>query len=161
MLSLLSRLRELGGAGRRLRVLLIDQLAFQNQPAERDQAMAEAVAKASADSPRGIVIVLTGKLHARVTRGSPWDPEYEAAAWRLTRLKPELGVKALDVSYQGGSAWTCTSASASSCQVREIKGHGATAGEGIRLYPAVTNAFHGIYAVGTLTASPPASKPAS
>ena len=123
--------------------------------------MAEAVGKASADSPRGIVIVLSGNLHARVTRGSPWDPEYEAAAWRLTRLKPNLGVTALNASYQGGSAWTCASASPSSCQARELKGNAATAGEGIRLYPAVTNAFHGLYGVGTLTASPPAWKPAS
>jgi hypothetical protein len=160
MLLLLSRMRELG-AGRRLRVLLIDQLAFQTRPAERDQAMAEAVAKASAETPRGIVIVLTGNVHARVARGSPWDPEYESAAYRLTHLKPQLAVKALDVSYQGGSAWVCTTASSSSCQVREVKGNPAAGGEGVTLYPAVTGAFHGLYAVGMLTASPPAWKPSS
>ena len=134
------------------------RVAFQTRPVERDSAMAETVAKESERIPNGIVLVLTGNLHARISRGSPWDPNYESAAWRLTRRKPEVRMKALNVSYQGGSAWTCTSASPSSCQVRELKGNSSAAAAGVTLYLAVTDDYHGVYAVGTLTASPPAWK---
>lgn len=155
ILDLLDELRRLRGPGRQLRVALIDRLEMPAKPAERDRWMAEALARAFDANPGGVVISLTGNVHSRVGRGTPWNPDYEPAGFVLLQLKPNLKITSLDVVYPNGTAWVCTSAEASSCQVRKLGGKGDGQGERVVLHSEVTNGHNGIYHVKTLTASPP------
>jgi hypothetical protein len=155
MLSLVERLRHLRQSGAKVRVVLLDREGAAAQ--ERDRTMAAQVKAALAGSPADFVVTLTGNVHNRVVRGTPWDKGYEPMGFLLARNGAK--VTALDVSHTGGSAWFCTSAQPSDCKVQTLR---ARAGPGES--PAVSLGgdaappeFHGTYNVGPLTASPPAA----
>jgi len=157
MLALLDDLRRLHQGGRPVRAKLMDQDERPAQSQERDRWMAEALAHAFEENPGGVVISLTGNVHSRISRGTPWEADYEPAGFLLATMKPDLRLTSLDVSYPDGTAWTCTSAEASSCQERALRGKGDGQGGRVVLHPQVTNGHSGVYSVGTLTASPPAA----
>lgn len=161
MLSLLDELRRLRQGGRPLQVKLIDRVESPTAPEERDRWMGEALAQAFDETPQGVVIALTGNLHTRVSPGTPWDPNYKPAGFVLASRRPDLHVTSLDVSYQGGTAWFCTSAEPASCGVRTVRGRADAQTGRVVLHPQVTNGYYGFYEVGTLTASPPALRPAA
>jgi hypothetical protein len=161
MLSMLEELRRLHQQGRPLRVKLVDRMAAPAVPAERDRWMAEGLAQAFDETPEGVVIALMGNLHVRVSRGTPWDPNYEPAGFVLVNRRSEIHVTSLDVSYQGGSAWVCTSSDPSSCGARPVHGRADARSGRVVLNPQVTNGYHGVYEVGMLTASSPAQGPAT
>lgn len=156
MAELLGEVWRLQQEERPIQVAWIDRLERPVKPAERDRWMAEALAQALDSTPKGVVIALTGNLHSRVQRGTPWNADSENAGFVLTQLRPDRRVTALDVSYPDGTAWTCTSAEASSCQERPLRGRGDGQGERVVLHPEVTNGHHGVYHLRSLTASPPA-----
>ena len=143
-----------------MRVELIDRAGAPTTPAERDRWMGEALAEAAEETPEGVVIALTGNVHSRVGDGTPWGPAYETAGFVLASRKPGLRLTSLDVAYQGGTAWTCTSGDAASCQARALRGRAGVGAGRVTLHPQVTNGHHGFYEVGTLTASPPARRAA-
>jgi len=159
MLSMLDELRHLQRAGGRLRVRLVDRMAAPAVPADRDRWMAEALAQAFDEAPEHVLIALMGNLHVRVSRGTPWDPNYEPAGFVLVSRRSDLRLTSLDVSYQGGTAWVCTSPDAASCAARTVRGRADAQAGRVVLNPQVTNGYHGVYDVGTLTASPPAQAP--
>ena len=158
MLNLLDEIRRRQREGRKIRVKLVDRLDMPASPMERDRWMGEALAEAFGETPGGVVIALLGNLHTRISRGSPWDPDYEPTGFVLTNLKPELKVVSLDFSSPRGTAWFCTAADAASCQVRPAGGRKDAAVDQVVLHPQVTNGHSGSYGVGSLTASPPARK---
>ena len=134
--------------------------------AARDQAMAEALARAIGEAPRDLVVVLVGNVHSRVAAGVPWDPNYEPMGLRLHRLLPERKATALDVAYGEGAAWMCTTGEPSSCGERRLGGTAGTpAGSStasaarpvtVRLYSGIREGHDGVYDVGVLTPSRPA-----
>jgi hypothetical protein len=156
MLSLLEDLRRLHHGGRPVRVALIDRLAKPVKWDERDRWMAEALAQAFEETPGGVVLSLTGNVHSRISPGTPWDADYQPAGYVLATMRPDLRVTALDASYPDGTAWTCTSAEASSCEARPLQGSGDGQGDRVVLLPEVTNGHNGTYQLSALTASPPA-----
>ncbi len=155
MFDLLERLRLLHESGKPVRAELLDRAEKPSSSTERDRRLAEALGAAFDKTPEGVVIGLLGNVHSRIRPGVPWDPGFETAGSVLLRQKPGLHVTALDVSYRGGEAWTCTSAEASSCQVRAIQGRPQDPPQGIEIYPEIANGHHGVYRVGDLRASPP------
>lgn len=155
MFDLLERLRQLHESGRPVRTELLDRTEKPSSSTERDRWLAEALAVAFDKTPEGVVIGLLGNIHSRIRPGVPWDPDFETAGSVLLKQKPGLHVTALDVSYRGGEAWTCTSAEASSCQARAIKGRPQDPPQGIEIFPEIANGHHGVYRVGDLRASPP------
>ncbi len=159
MLSLLDEVRRLRRGGHPVHVKLIDRLEERTEPMKRDRWMGEALVQAFEETPGGVVLSLTGNVHSRISRGTPWNADFETAGFVLVTARPDLRVTSLDVDYAGGTAWTCTSAEASSCQVRTLRGKGDTQGGRVVLHPEVTNGHSGVYQVGSLSASPPAVQP--
>ena len=157
MADLLEELRVLASTGLPLGVTLFDS----NEPAAsgqaRDRAMAERLARVAESHPAEVLLVLTGNLHARLGRGTPFDPDYEPLGHLLRRALPDRRILAFDFSSTGGIAWTCTSGKAEDCRARSLGGRG----EGSERRLTVSDepdehGFHGTYHVGAMTASPPA-----
>lgn len=155
MFALLERLRQFHESGQPVRAELLDREERPSSSLERDRWLAEALGAAFDKTPEGFVIGLLGNVHTRIRPGVPWNPDYETAGSVLLQQKPGLHVTALDVSFRGGEAWTCTTAEASSCQSRAIPGRPEDPAEGIEIYPEIANGHHGVYRVGDLRASPP------
>lgn len=157
MLALLEDLRRFRQEGRKVRVKLIDRLPKAPGP-ERDRAMAQEVISAAEASPEDLVLVLTGNLHSRTTRGVPWNPDLENMGFVVAQRHP--GVVALDNSYSGGTIWMCPSADPADCGAKPLRGKGEGHPLGVKLHEkASPEGFHGEFHVGALTASPPAITP--
>jgi hypothetical protein len=157
MAALFERLRGWRAAGHGLRVELIDAADLAMRPAERDRTMGQRLAALHRADPEGVIVSLTGNIHSRTTRGTPWVADFEPAGFVLKQVAPALRVTALDVSYPSGTAWTCASADPASCGARNLSGkEPEPAGREVWLYPAVRGGHHGAYRIASLTASRPA-----
>ena len=155
MLALLDHLRSLRQEGRRIRVKLLDRRPTAPGP-ERDRAMAEELQAAVKASPDDLFIVLTGNVHARTVRGTPWDPALENMGYLVAQHYP--GIVALDAAYSGGTVWICPDPNPANCNSRPVHGNSEGHAPGVKLYDKVSKeGFNGEYYVGTLTASAPAS----
>ncbi len=158
MAELLEELRRHAEAGRPVRVVCFDQQ--RGRAADREQAMAEALVAAVTESPREFTIVLTGNLHARLSRsGRISDP----MALRVARLLPESRLVTLELRYSGGTAWVC---GGGGCGASQVGGHDLGAsprlildeqlGHGSVPVPVPGDGFHGGFYAGEIHASPPA-----
>jgi hypothetical protein len=86
----------------------------------RDEAMADQLMASIERAPDNLFLVLTGNLHQRLYRGTPWDQGYRPMgllfARSARRLTPGTRIVSLDVHYYGGGeAWACQGTSPSSC----------------------------------------------
>jgi len=159
MVALLEDLRRWAHEGRKVRVRLLDRLPKAAAP-ERDRAMAAELETAVKASPDDLFLVLTGNLHTRTSRGTPWDPKQENMGFLVAPSHP--GLLALDVAYSGGTIWMCPDANPASCGVQTLHTKGGERAPGVKLYEKPSpEGFHGEYFVGALTASPPAVPPPS
>jgi predicted alpha/beta superfamily hydrolase len=157
MVALLDDLRRWGKAGRKIRVKLVDRLPKAAAP-ERDRAMAAELEAAVKAAPDDLFLVLTGNLHTRTARGTPWDPKQENMGFLVAPSHP--GLLALDVAYSGGTIWMCPDPNPASCGVQPVHGKDGERAPGVKLYEKPSpEGFHGEYFVGPLTASPPAVPP--
>ena len=91
MAALLDDLRGRIRAGDPVHVVLFDRTGV--RAAEREQAMAEAVAEAAVRAPRDLVVALVGNIHARLAPGS-FRGVSEPMALRIAKLLPESRVVA-------------------------------------------------------------------
>lgn len=156
MLALIETLRRYRREGRPLQVVLLDKTKFAS-PQERDQAMADALLARIGAAKDDVVLALTGNVHNRTVRGTPWNKDFEPMGALVVKRHP--GVVALDVSYPGGSAWICTGAKPEDCGAREVSGRGDGKPRVVlRDGGADEKGHHGRYEVEALTASPPAVK---
>lgn len=158
MLGLVDRLRELATGPGELRLVLIDR---PDPPAERDRAMAERVAETAEARPGDFLVVLTGNLHNRLTKGTPWNADLEPMGHQLTRLRPGARIVSLDMAHPGGTAWVCFPGPPQDCGVKKLGGPADAAGRtGIELMgEAAGKPFSGRYFTGPITASEPALAP--
>jgi hypothetical protein len=158
MVALLEALRSLRSSGAPLRVVLID--AIQEPPLSgpaRDRAMATRLEEAMAAAPKDLFLVLTGNIHTRIGRGTPWDKDYAPMGFVLSQLAPGSRLAALDVQYTGGTAWFCLGEQAASCGRHEVRGSAPPAAPPVTQLAQVSpEGYNGFYFVGRLTASPPA-----
>jgi hypothetical protein len=160
MVRLLDDLRRARRAGRPLRATLLDQ-AERTTGRERDARMAARLVAAAEAAPDDFVVALTGNLHNRTVPGAPWDAGYEFMGVHVARALPGRKLVSLDVALAGGTAWYCTSAEPSSCGPQDLRARDAGDGRRVVLGERPdAHGFHGRYAVGPLTASPPAVSPA-
>jgi hypothetical protein len=156
MLGLVRDLRDRLAERAPLRLVLLDE-----QVPERDAAMAARLSAAAERAPRAFVVALTGNLHARLERGSPWNESFEPMGMFVRRRLPGRSMLSLDVSHSGGSAWFCTTADAADCGERALAGDGDAAAQGVHLTPGASPHYSGRYSVGALHASPPAARAAT
>jgi hypothetical protein len=153
MLELHVRLRELAAPQGKLRIAYLDDT---EHPANRDQAMAERVLAARTAAPQDVVIVLTGNLHNRLVRGTPFDPGREPMGLLVARRASDAAVVSLELTHGAGSAWICQGSRADDCMAVGVGGKDPD-GDGIVLLPdAVGQPVNGHLHVGAITASPPA-----
>lgn len=155
MFRLVDRFRELLAGGADLRVVPIDR---PEPPAGRDAAMAEAVARAAEARPEDVVVVLTGNIHNRLTKGMPWNEELEPMGYLLQRRLGPGRIFSLDMAYTGGEAWVCFGSTPGDCKIQELGGSEEAAGrDGVELLadPA-GQPYSGRYFCDGLTPSEPA-----
>lgn len=155
MLDLLDRVRRFRAAGKPVVVELFDRSGWRSGQ-ERDVLMAQALAGVLESTSSDLVVVLTGNIHSRIGRGTPWDDAYQPMTFLLLGMT-DWRLVALNVAHAGGAAWICNGSTPSSCGERQVGGHGRETGGAIELGddPA-TSGHHGRYQVGPLNASPPA-----
>jgi hypothetical protein len=168
MLELLSSIRQQIRSGTRVRVTAFDALTHIPTGASvfnaRDEAMAEHLRhELSSLSAGEIPVIFAGNVHARKTRDlNPigpsgtsvvLSPEMKNAEPLGYRLK-DLGFLHLNIRFEGGSLWTCFSAS--DCTAHKIGEPGAAISS-FSIEPSTDPAYDALYFVGALTASPPAA----
>jgi uncharacterized protein (TIGR03067 family) len=157
MVELIDGLRKLRRDGRTASVVLFDASGAKGgQQRERD--MARNLAAAAADASRSILIVLTGNMHSRVTKGTARDSEYEPMGYLLAQEVSVERLVALNVAHAGGSAWIC----APDCGPSSLGGEHGPTGWRVEIDDQTRPSGHqGWYHVGTITASVPSRMSAS
>ncbi len=66
------------------------------------------------------MLLLSGNLHARKSKGSPWDPEFLSMTHRLTQSGHSL--RSVRFTHAGGESWYCNSGSSESCGIKPTGG---------------------------------------
>lgn len=117
-----------------------------NWTSERDAMMANQIEWNVRSYPGYQVVILVGSVHSILTRGAPWDPQYESMAYRLGRMIP---VERIALVHEGGTAWTCNGPSADQL----------TCGEHPAQPTKSSLRVSGALSLGKLTAAKPASFP--
>jgi hypothetical protein len=159
MLHLIEQVRSLRASGNKVRIVAYDSKS--GTPAQaRDRVMAQNLAAVVGREPRNFLVVLSGNVHNRLTRGVSWNKEYEPLGYLLTKSSGSSRVISFNMSHEGGEAWGCRSPSPDSdevsCAPYSYRPQvGATAWS-LKLTPASGAPFSGTYGVGRITASPPA-----
>jgi len=155
--DLLERLRQLRMAGLPVHAFLYD-IDPGEDATRREARMAENIAAHARAHAHALTTTLVGEVHAWTTEGAPWDPAFLPMGWQVAQAG--LQVRSLGRATPRGTAWICTSATASDCGPRET---GATAPlpsgrtNGIELLPERSpRGYVGLFGTQTLTASPPA-----
>jgi hypothetical protein len=161
MLHLIEQVRALRASGYKVRII-----AYDSKPGtpgqERDRVMAQNLAAVAGREPRNVLVVLSGNIHNRLTRGTSWDKEYEPLGYLLTKASGSSRIISLDMSHEGGEAWGCRSPSPDSdevsCAPYSYRPQvGATAWS-LKLTAASGAPFSGTYGVGRITTSPPVKR---
>ena len=152
MLELLEGLRRLHAETSKIRVVPFDTGNAGGGQA-RDRGMGRTMAKAVEGAPEAVAIVLTGNMHSRHTRGRARNADYEPMAWVMKQSIGDRELLSLDVAHGGGSAWICTP----ECGITDLGGHRGDPRWTIDIDDETRTAgHHGLYHVGSITASPPA-----
>ncbi len=159
MLQLAEQVRALRAAGAKLRIVAFTGNASLRSQ-ERDRAMAETLASVIKREPKGLLVVLSGNVHNRLTRGTSFNSAYEPMGYLLTKSISSSRVISLDMSHDGGEAWGCRTPSPDSDQVTCAAypyrpRAGATTAWSLTLTDAPDAPFSGTYGIGRITASPP------
>jgi len=150
MLGLIDRVRALRAAGAAISIVAYDVPDAQ----DRDAAMAERVL--AVRDPAATFVGLSGNVHSRRIKGTPWDPEAVPMIAHL--VARGLHVATFDVSSQGGTYWACLSDGPGQPQrCGEQKAGRGEPGEPWTLGPARDASHDGVYRIGKMTASPPAA----
>jgi tetratricopeptide (TPR) repeat protein len=157
MVELVERLRRLRRSGVEVSVVAFDPLP--DVPlAEREEHLAHRLAEARARHPKAPVLALAGNLHPRTQRGTPWDAAFLPMGARLAAAG--VAVLPIDIRHAGGTAWTCTGASAASCGPRDVGGAGPprdVPALELLATPEEDTGYAGALWIGAVEASPPAA----
>jgi hypothetical protein len=149
MASLLEQLRVLRAGG-----AAIDVVAYDDPTTgDRDTAMAEQVAKRR--DPAAVFVGLSGNIHSRRIKGTPWNPELVPMVAQL--VARGLAITTYDVANNGGAFWVCIATSPTApqqCGARPSGQHDP--GEVWSLGPARDASHDGVYRIGAATAAAPA-----
>lgn len=156
MLRLIVQIRALRAADAKVRIV-----AYDSEPLakERDRIMAQNLAKAIAGKPKNLFVVLSGNNHTRLTRGNPWNKEFESMAYLLTKSINGSHLFSLNVSHEGGEAWICIEEPPdfkTICKAKRLKPNAeAPPAWSVKLANELNAPYSGTFGVGTLSASPP------
>ena len=148
MLQLFEGLRPHAQSGD-LRVVAFD-IPLGSSRQGREEAMSSFLADTIAQRPDDVHLVLTGNLHSRTLKGA-----FFPLAGQVKERFPTL--VSLDVAHGGGTAWVCLRGP-QGCGIQKVGPRGPRETRGIHLLESPDRFGHvGVYDVGSLTASKPAS----
>jgi hypothetical protein len=154
MWNLVSSLHAMKAVGNSLDFVFFDKsYTVEMKQKEREEFLAKTIRNIEKSAPAGTrIVVLTGNLHSRKSRGTPWNRDFEPMAYLLRDLQPLT----LDLSHDGGSTWSCN---ATKCGETMWRGNASgTARESSKFSIHLTNVeghHDGYFHVGKLSASPP------
>jgi hypothetical protein len=149
MAALLEQLRVLRAAGAAIDVVAYDVPGA----ADRDTAMAEVVARRR--DPSAVFVGLSGNIHSRRTKGTPWNPQLVPMVAQL--VARGLPLTTYDVEWNGGAFWACIANSPTGPQ--QCGAHESThtdPGAPWTLGPPRDASHDGVYRIGPATAAAPA-----
>jgi hypothetical protein len=149
MAALLEQLRVLHAEGAALDVVAYDV----PEADDRDTAMAEQIAKRR--DPAAVFVGLSGNIHSRRTKGTPWNADLVPMVAQL--VARGLAITTYDVSWNGGAFWACIATSPTAPQdCGPHESHQHEPGEPWTLGPARDASHDGVYRIGAATAAAPA-----
>jgi hypothetical protein len=151
MLDLLTSLRRARSAGARIEVVCFDGPPASGDQGNREAGLAHHLRQARERLPDARMLVLTGNYHARLTRGTAWDPDKALMGYLLRDLEPFN----VDVRAVRGGAWICLSDGG--CGVHEFD-HGSRGLEAglVRHGEANATGYLSTLVLPLATPSPPA-----
>lgn len=152
MLELLDQVRQLRELDVDINVFAFDRPPSQGRT--RDGEMAQCIGEALDEEPQARFLILVGNVHARTVQGVPWNPTYLPMGAFLDACYPLIS---LNLSYRGGTAWTCTG-DPIECGVHQVSSHPDQGEDDFAvLYDGRNKAgYDGELYVVELTAAPPA-----
>ncbi|HEX9895758.1 MAG TPA: hypothetical protein VGA78_17635 [Gemmatimonadales bacterium] len=152
---LVERLASLRAAGADIRLVAYSADSARSGQL-RDEGMAATLARAMADTTR-IGVVLSGNLHNRLRAGTAISADYRPAAFEVAKRLGSARVRSLDMSYDAGTAWTCTGPRPADCAMRKVGARHPVPRWTIQLGDSLdSEGYHGRYGVGAVTAAGPA-----
>jgi hypothetical protein len=151
---LIESLRKLRGQGLDIQVFAYDRPPLEGDA--REEAMANTVLEFAARSPNRALLVVSGNLHPRQSKGLPWNPDYRPMGLRVAASRSN--VFSLDIAYNSGTAWICAvdGQQKLDCGVKPAKGKDNGERYFVHLFDGRKQGYHGIFYVGTVSASLPA-----
>ncbi len=150
---LLESLRKLRSQGLDVKVFAFDRPPLQGDA--REEAMASTVLAEAGKSSKRAMLVVSGNLHPRQSKGLPWNPDYRPMGLRVADAVPN--VYSLDIAYATGTAWICAvNGEKLDCGVKPAKGQDNGERYFVHLFDSKKQGYHGIFYVGAVSASLPA-----
>lgn len=153
MLELLDSIRVAHGDGQPVSVIAIDS----GDPERRDADMGQSLVDAAATSADGLIVSLTGNVHA-ATVALPGSTDPAPMGQHVVEALGDDRVIALDVDFVGGTAWVVLGdgAGGETYFGERIDDPGPSPAV-VRTSPNLRTGFDGVYDVGYIHASPPAT----
>lgn len=131
----------------------VDASSKPNADETRDREMANNLRAIVSQNSDALILVLSGNIHSRKGRGTPWNSELEPMTFLLRDLKPV----SLNIAYDDGAAWVCSGDG--KCGPRQFKGSARfldlTPKSAMMAIDSRVEAHDGYFYVGKLTASAP------
>ena len=155
MLALVEDIASMRASGHRVSVAAFDVGASSKLGVNetRDQTMANNLRAIAGKNTDALILVLSGNIHSRKQRGTPWNSALEPMAFLLR----DLGLISLNVAYDDGAASVCTGGG--KCGSRAFKGNARlldlTSRSPMIAMDSRVEAHDGYFYVGKLTASAP------
>jgi hypothetical protein len=152
MHRLIEKLRSWRGDHYPVRLLAIDEPESHGE--QRETAMAESLEADIKENAQDVHIVLTGNIHSRLTRGTPWDRNYAPMGVALASLAKGTSTSIVSLDpryYAGGSAYICVGDDGSTCGVNPLTPKAGKlaatdfAGRGVSISQIEPNLFQGYY----------------
>lgn len=136
-----------------VRLLTIDEPDAHGE--QRESAMAHNLAADIEKHKKDVYVVLTGNIHSRLLRGTPWNSDYAPMGFTLANLvEADTSLVSLDpYYYEGGKAYVCTEDDCGEINLtKQPRPMGSAAVDlarrGVQIEPAnpmALNRFHGYY----------------
>lgn len=116
MANMILQLRSLRQHGAELGLFAFDPAT----PKDRDRLMATRIDEVRGEHPEATFLLLCGNLHARKSKGSPWDPAFLSMTHHL--IQAGHSIRSIRFTHGGGTSWYCNTPRIESCGSKPVGG---------------------------------------